>query len=169
VLFRFLEITAYALDGLACAAESLVGRAFGARRPAALRRAAMMAGGWGLVGVAALSAAFLAFGAAVVDLMTTAEDVRAEARRFLPWIALAPLAGLPAFMLDGVFIGATRTREMRDAMLLSVGVYLAAWAVLAPLFGAQGLWAALIVFFAARGVTLALRYPALERAAAPGV
>jgi len=165
VLFRFFEITAYALDGFAFAAESLVGRAFGARRPAALRRAARLASLWGLVATGLLSAAFLLFGEAIVALMTTAEDVRAAAGEFLPWIALAPVLGLPAFMLDGIFIGATRTRDMRNGMLISVVIYLAAWAALTPVFGAHGLWAALLVFFGARGVTLGLRYPALERAA----
>ena len=166
VLFQFVNIIAYALDGFAFAAEALVGQAFGARRPGALRRAARLASLQGLVCVAALAAGFAAAGGALIDLMTTAEPVRERAREFLPWVALAPLAGLPAFMLDGIFIGATRTRDMRNGMAISLPIYLAAWAALDPLLGAHALWAGLLVFFAVRAVTLGLRYPALERAAA---
>ncbi len=165
VLMQFLEISAFALDGFAFAAEALVGGAFGARRAGELRRAAVMSSAWGLGCVAALAAAFWLAGGAVIDLMTTSEEVRAAAREFLPWCALAPVVGLPAFMLDGIFIGATRSRDMRNAMAWSLAVYLAAWWVLTAMMGTHGLWAALMVFFVARGVTLFLRYPSLERAA----
>ncbi len=165
VLLQFLMITAYALDGFAFAAEALVGRAFGAGNAAAIQRAARLAAQWGLACVLTLAAAFAVGGGTIIDLMSSAPEVRAEARAFLPWISLAPLVGLPAWMLDGIFIGATRTRDMRAAMLQSAPIYLAAWAALTPIWGAHGLWASLLVFFAARGATLALRYPALLRAA----
>lgn len=168
VLMQFLEISAFALDGFAFAAEALVGGAFGARRAGELRRASLMTSAWGLGCVAALSASFWLAGGAVIDLMTTSPEVREAAREFLPWCALAPVVGLPAFMLDGIFIGATRSRDMRNAMAWSLAVYLAAWWVLTALMGTHGLWAALMVFFVARGVTLFLRYPSLERAAAAG-
>jgi MATE family multidrug resistance protein len=113
-----------------------------------------------------LAAAFLLAGPAIVDLMATAPDVRSEARLYLPWIAAAPLIGIAAWMLDGIFIGATETRAMRNAALASVTVYGVAVAVLLPAFGNHGLWAALMVLNATRGVTLALRYPALEARAA---
>ncbi len=165
ILMQFLQVSAYALDGFAFAAEALVGAAFGARRAAALRLAARLTSLWGFGAIFVLSGTFLAAGPWVIDLMTTAPGVREQAREFLWWCALAPVVGLPAFMLDGIFIGATRTRDMRVAMIQSVAVYLAVWAALTPVLGAHGLWAALMVFFAARGVTLGLRYPALERAA----
>lgn len=165
VLFRFFEITAYALDGFAFAAEALVGAAFGAKRPGAIAQASRLTSLWGLACVGALSAAFLIFGGMLTDVMTTAEDVRARARDFLPWVALAPLLGLPCFMLDGIFIGATRTAAMRKAMIESVAIYAAAIIGLGWAFGAHGLWAALMVFFIARGLTLGRRYPALLHAA----
>jgi MATE family multidrug resistance protein len=165
VLFRFFEITAYALDGFAFAAEALVGVAFGAKRPGAIAQAARLTSLWGLAFVGVLSAVFLVFGGMLTDVMTTSEEVRARARDFLPWIALAPLLGLPCFMLDGIFIGATRTGAMRTAMIESVVIYAAAMVALGWAFGAHGLWAALMVFFVARGLTLGRRYPALLRAA----
>jgi multidrug resistance protein, MATE family len=167
VLLQFLMITAYALDGFAFAAEALVGRAFGARDRAALRRSAIVASRWGLGCVIATGAAFGLGGGAIIDVMTTAPEVRETAREYLGWIAIAPLIGLPAWMFDGIFIGATRTKDMRNAMIQSFPVYLVAWAILTPLMGAHGLWAAFLMFFAIRGVTLALRYPALEAAAEP--
>jgi MATE family multidrug resistance protein len=166
VALQFLEITAYALDGFAFAAESLVGQAVGARSAPAVRRAAIVTSQWGIAGALVLSAAFWLGGPALIDLMTTAPEVRAEARLYLGWAATAPLIGIAAWMLDGIFIGATRTRDMRNLMLLSACVYAAALAVLVPAAGNHGLWAALMVLNATRGLTMALRYPALERTAA---
>jgi MATE family multidrug resistance protein len=166
VLLQFLSITAYALDGFAFSAEALVGRTLGERNRSGLRRAALVASEWGVGAALVLAAAFLLAGPAIVDLMATAPDVRSEARLYLPWIAAAPLIGIAAWMLDGIFIGATETRAMRNAALASVTVYGVAVAVLLPAFGNHGLWAALMVLNATRGVTLALRYPALEARAA---
>ncbi|WP_101068979.1 MATE family efflux transporter [Roseovarius salinarum] len=166
VLMQFLEITAFALDGFAFAAEALVGQAMGARDPMRLRRAAWMTSLWGLVATFGLAAAFALAGGAVIDLMAKAPEVQAEGRVFLPYMVFAPVLGLAAFMLDGIFIGATRSRDMRNMMAVSLAVYVLAVVALVPALGNHGLWAALLVSFVARGVTLGLRYPALERAAA---
>ena len=165
VLLQFLHITAYALDGFAFAAEALVGQAMGARNRAGLRRSAVLASLWGAGSVVVLALAFALAGGMIVDLMTTAPDVRAVARAYLPWMVAAPVLGLAPWMLDGIFIGATRTRDMRDMMVVSFAVYGAAVLVLLPLMGNHGLWAALLISFIARGVTLGLRYPALEAGA----
>jgi MATE family multidrug resistance protein len=165
ILMQFMHITAHALDGFAFSAEALVGRAVGARARSTLRRAAILTSQWGFVCVAALSMAFLFGGGEIIRWMTTAEDVRNVAYDYLFWMALAPLVGLPAWMLDGIFIGATRTRDMRNAMLISVPIYLAAMFVLSALWGNHGLWLAMLLFFGLRGLTLAVRYPGLEAAA----
>jgi multidrug resistance protein, MATE family len=167
ILLQFLYITAYALDGFAFAAEALVGQAMGARRPAMLRRGAILSSQWAYAGSALLSLAFLLGGGALVGLMTTAPEVRDEAMRYMPWMVAGPLLGIGSFMLDGIFIGATRTRALRNAMAISFAFYLAALALLLPAFGNHGLWAAMMVMFLARTATLAVRYPALEAAAAP--
>ena len=165
ILLQFLNLTAYALDGFAFAAEALVGAAFGAGNRDALRRAARLTSLWGIGAVCLMSAVFLFAGNAVIAEMTTALNVQAVAREYLPWMVLAPVVGLPCFMLDGIFIGATRTRDMRNMMLLSTAGYFAAMWALVPIFGNHGLWAALMLFFVLRGVTLGWRYPALESAA----
>jgi MATE family multidrug resistance protein len=129
-----------------------------------LRRGAVLAGLWALGVCLGIAAAYAVLGGAVIDLMTTAPKIRAEARVFLPCAVAAPLLGLAPFMLDGVFIGATRTTDLRNMMALSLALYALAVAVLVPAFGNHGLWVALLFSFVARGVTLWLRYPALERA-----
>ncbi len=162
VLLQFLFITAYALDGFAISAETLVGQALGAGNHRALRRSAFLTSFWGLVTVIVLSLAFWTFGGNIIDLMTTAPDVRAEARVYLVYMIVAPVLGVASWMLDGIFIGATRTRDMRNMMALSFIVYAVSIAVLVPMFGNHGLWLSLLISFVARGVTLALKYPGLE-------
>jgi MATE family multidrug resistance protein len=166
ILLQFLHITAYALDGFAFAAETLVGQALGAKARARLRRAAILTSLWGLGSSLALAVVFALAGGRIIDLMTTAPEVREAARIFLPYMVVAPLAGLAPWMLDGVFIGATRTADMRNMMVVSAVIYAAALALLMPAFGNHGLWASLLISFVARGATLGLRYPALEAKAA---
>ncbi|MGS4946229.1 MATE family efflux transporter [Meridianimarinicoccus sp. RP-17] len=165
VLLQFMYVTAYALDGFAFSAEALVGQAMGARARSDLRRAALLTGIWGIGSGAALALAFAVGGGALIDLLTTSEPVRDAARAYLSWMVAVPVIGAVAWMLDGVFIGATRTADMRNMMILSTLVYAVAAALLVPAFGNHGLWAAFIVSFVARGATLAARYPALERQA----
>ncbi len=168
VLMQFLYITAFALDGFAFAAESLVGQAMGARDPGALRRTVWLSGLWAGAVVLLLAAVFALSGPFLIDLMTRAPDVRVAARVYLIWLVLGPVIGVASWMLDGVFIGATRTRDMRDAMLVSTLIYGASVVILLPLFGNHGLWAAMMILFAARALTLMQRYPALLRAAGVG-
>lgn len=168
VLLQFLSITAFALDGIAFAAETLVGQAIGARAPADLRRAGQLAFQWGFAGAAILSAAFLAGSGAIIDLMTTSPEVRAEARLFVPWLVAAPLIGVASWIWDGIFIGAMLTRAMLRAMALSVAAYALALVVLIPGFGNHGLWAAMMVLLIARALTLWRASPAIVRAAGGG-
>lgn len=164
VLLQFLQVTAFALDGFAFSAEALVGQAIGARARDRLRRAALVSSLWGLWLNIGLAAGFWLLGPSVIDLMAKDPEVQTAARAFLPWMVAVPILGVGAWMLDGIFIGATRTADMRNMMLVSVIIYALAAAALVPSFGNHGLWAALLICFVARGVTLGLRYPALERA-----
>lgn len=162
VLLQFLEITAFALDGFAFAAEALVGQALGARMAASLRKAAILSSIWGFVAVCLMAAGFWLAGPYLIDLMAKSGEVQAAAREYLPWVALSPIVGVTAWMLDGIFIGATRTRAMRVAAIEAVAVYLVVIWPLTWAFGNHGLWLALWVSFVARGITLLVRYPALE-------
>ncbi len=158
ILLQFLEVTAYLLDGFAFAAETLVGQAVGARAAPALGRAVRLTSAWAVGGAVAMAAAFALSGPAVIDFMTTAPEVRDTARAFLPWVVVAPVIGIASWMFDGIFIGATRTREMLRAMAVSAAVYVVAlWGLWD--WGNHGLWASLMILNATRGVTMALYYP----------
>lgn len=165
ILLQLLFVTSYGMDGFAFAAEALVGQALGARNRGGLRRSVLITSFWGGVVVVLFSLSFALAGGLMIDTLTTAPDVRLVARDYLPWVIAAPLLGMASWMFDGIFIGATRTADMRNMMIVSVLIYGVCILTLVPIWGNHGLWASLILFFVARGVTLGLRYPALERAA----
>jgi multidrug resistance protein, MATE family len=165
ILMQFVGVCAFFLDGLAFAAEALVGRAVGAAQRRGLAVAARMTTLWA-AGVAVLLAlVFTLFGPFFIDGLTVDTTARAAARTYLPWAAAAPLLGVWAFQLDGIFIGATRTVDMRNAMLVSLAIFLGAWWLLLP-FGNAGLWGALYVHYVARTGSLLYYYPALVRSVA---
>ncbi|NIF17905.1 MATE family efflux transporter [Pantoea sp. Cy-639] len=153
LLLNGLLLTAYALDGLAHAVEALCGHAIGARDREVLRRSLVVACGWSLIVSLGFAVVFLLGGHLFIDLQTDIASVRAAAYPYLPYLALLPLIAVWSYLLDGLFIGATRAREMRNAMLLSVAIALPlAFAMRG--FGNHGLWLAFLGFMALRGVTL---------------
>ena len=166
VLLQFVYLASYAMDGFVFAAESLVGQAMGARAVAQLRRGASVTAVWAFGSAFVLAAGFWIVGPFVIDVMAKDPAVQEAARLYLPHMVAAPLLGALAWMLDGVFIGATRTQDMRNMMILSFLGYCGLVLLLLPSFGNHGLWMAMNGFFILRGVSLAFRYPALERVAA---
>jgi MATE family multidrug resistance protein len=166
VLLQFVYLASYAMDGFVFAAESLVGQAMGARAVAQLRRGASVTAVWAFGSALVLATGFWIVGPFVIDVMAKDPTVQEAARLYLPHMVAAPLFGALAWMLDGVFIGATRTQDMRNMMILSFLGYCGLVLLLLPSFGNHGLWMAMNGFFILRGVSLAFRYPALERVAA---
>ncbi len=162
VLHNFTLVGAFFLDGMANAAEQLCGRAYGARDRRAFERAMKLVVGWGFAFGIAATILFALAGKPAIDAMTASADVRQMAYALLWLAALAPVCGVMAFSFDGVYVGATWARDMRNLMLLSFAIYLAVWFVTQPL-GNAGLWIALLSFFLARGILQAARYPALVR------
>ena len=158
ILMHFFLLASHCLDGFAFAAEAMVGRAVGSRDPRALRDAARA--GFVNAGLLALlvGAAFWLAVPWIVGLLTAIEPVRDAALDYRIVVALIPLIAVWAFLFDGIFIGATRTAELRNAMVASLAVYGLAAAILVPWLGNPGLWAAMLIFLAARGVFLALVY-----------
>jgi MATE family multidrug resistance protein len=154
VLMNFFLIAGYFLDGFATAAEQLAGRAVGARAAVQFRQAVRLTLFWGFGLAATATLVLLLGGTDLVALITTSKDVRAVADIYLPWAVFTALSGVLAFQMDGVFIGATWSRDMRNMMLLSFLVFCAALLTLAPAFGNHGLWAALHVFLLVRGFSL---------------
>src|SRR5262249_45353057 len=156
VLHNFILIGSFFLDGLATAAEQLCGRAVGARDRAAFVQATARVLTWGFLFGVATTGLFLLVGTSLIDGITINIDVRQAARQFMLLAALAPAMGVAAYVFDGIYIGATWARDMRNLMLLALAIYLATWWSLRS-YGNGGLWSALLVFLAVRGLLQAAR------------
>jgi MATE family multidrug resistance protein len=163
VLHNLMLVGAFFLDGFASAAQQLCGRAVGARDEASFGRAVTLTMWWGFGFGVATTLLTLALGPWLIDIMTASADVRVVARGYLVYAALASVIGVFAFAYDGIYVGATWTRDMRNLMIVSLMLYLVAWWALRPL-GNTGLWLAILIYFGARGALQAARYPALARA-----
>jgi MATE family multidrug resistance protein len=163
VLINLLFIASYGLDAFANAAETLVGGAIGARRRAALSAAVRVTTLWAGGIALAATGAFALLGPALIDLLTGLDAVRSEARRYLPWAIVSPIVAVWCFQFDGIYIGATRTAEMRNGMALALLLLLGLGYALMPALGNHGLWLALLAFFAFRGLALWLWYPRIVR------
>ena len=164
ILLHLWTMMAYGLDGFSHAAEILAGSARGARSRAAFLGAVRSATIWGFGCAVVVALAYVALGPRIIGLFTVLPEVRATAEAFLPWIVLSPLVSVWSFLLDGIFIGTTRTAAMRNAMAVSVLAYLSACWLLVPTLGNHGLWLAFTLFMAVRAVTLAVAFPRLLRA-----
>jgi MATE family multidrug resistance protein len=165
LLYGMMAIAIYLLDGFAFAAEALVGRSVGARDRAGFERAIAISTLWAVLFATALGLLIWLMGPAIIRASARSTEVQAVALVYLAWVALAPLAGVWCFQLDGIFVGATRTRDMRNMMIVSIAIFFVAFAVLGRAFGNHGLWASYMVLFLARAATLATRVPGLLRAA----
>ncbi|PJI48643.1 MAG: MATE family efflux transporter [Pseudomonas sp.] len=155
LLLNGLMVTAYALDGLAHAVEALCGHAIGGRDRTALRRSLVVACGWSLIASLLFVVLFSFGGHLFIALQSDIPEVRATADQYLPYLACLPLIGMWSYLLDGLFIGATRAREMRNAMLLACAASLPLGLLLQPL-GNHGLWLTFLCFMLLRGLILGL-------------
>ncbi|MBL0371851.1 MATE family efflux transporter [Rhizobium sp. KVB221] len=162
VLMNFFMIAGFWLDGLANAAETIIGRSIGAHWRPAFDRGLKLTGYWSLVLAIFTTLGLLAIGRPAIDFLTTVESVRVVAYDHLGWAAITAVSGCLAFLMDGVFIGATWSHAMRNRMILAFAGYCVALAVLVPLAGNTGLWISLNVFLILRGILLAVRVPALR-------
>ncbi len=167
LLLNFQTFMAYGLDGFAHAAEALVGAAIGARDRHAVTTAIKVTALWSALGALGFSLVYWGAGSWIVERLTDQAAVRVAAETYLPWAALMPVISVWGFLLDGVFIGATRTRALMMSMVVSFAVFVAASYALLAWHGNHGLWAAMSIFMAARGITLARYLPAMLRAVSP--
>jgi MATE family, multidrug efflux pump len=165
ILMNFFMIAGYYLDGFATAAEQIVGRAIGANHQPAFWRAVRLTVLWGFVLAGITTVIVIVAGPAMIDIMTTASDVRDVAKTYLVWAAMTAVMGVLAFQMDGVFIGATWSRDMRNMMLASLALFFVLVFAIVPVFGNHGLWFALNVFLGARGLTLLGILPGKARSA----
>ncbi|ENC6435697.1 MATE family efflux transporter DinF [Aeromonas veronii] len=163
VLLNFLMLISYGLDGFAYAVEAMVGRAIGQQDRQKLREAIVLNLGWAALIASGFTLVFALFGAHLIGYITDIPAVVAEAHRQLPWLIAMPLLAVWCFLLDGVFIGATRAREMRNSMLLAAfGGFFPIW-WLCQLWGVAALWAAMAALMVGRGLSLGVTCWRLER------
>jgi MATE family multidrug resistance protein len=163
ILLNFQSLMAYALDSFAHAVGALAGGFLGAKNRNNFRQAVKVSTIWAAFFAIILSLLYGLFGGLLVDFMTDIEDVRTLTRVYLPWMILTPLISVWSFQLDGIFIGATRTADMRNAMMISLLVFILALSLLVPAYANHGLWAALTVLMITRAIALGFYYPALEK------
>ncbi|MBT8099377.1 MAG: MATE family efflux transporter [Gammaproteobacteria bacterium] len=158
VLMNLQNLTAFGLDGIAHAAEALVGKAIGEKRRESLIVAVRLSLKWSLIFALGFVVCYYFGGPLLVALLTDLPDVREAALRYLPWLIISPLISVWSFLYDGVYVGATRAREMRNIMVIStVLVFLPAWYLLQG-FGNDGLWGAFLLFLASRGIGMHIGY-----------
>ena len=152
ILMNLQNLLSFALDGFAHAAEALVGKAVGARSSEALQQSVRVTLRWSLYVAFGFCVLFLAGGPLFIRLLTDLPEVRETTVHYLPWMIASPLVSVWSFLYDGVFVGATRAREMRNIMLVSTFVVFIPAFYTLQFLGNHGLWLAFLVFMASRGI-----------------
>ena len=162
VLIQFVTFSAFFLDGIALAAETLVGQAIGARRRRLVERIIVLSTHLSIATAIMMAIVIYLTGNLVISVLTNVVQVREFAAIYFLWVVAAPLISVWCYLLDGVFIGATRTAEMRNAMVASLAIYLVIWWLTKP-FENHGLWLSLMAYYVARSLTLFVYLPRLIR------
>ena len=158
VLMNFQNLTALGLDGIAHAAEAMVGKAVGQKNDRALRHTVSLTLRWSVIFALGFTLAYVLAGPLIVRILTDLPEVRATAMVYLPWLVASPLISVWCFLYDGVYIGMTRARQMRNIMVFSsFAVFIPVWYV-TQAFGNHGLWFALMAFLASRGIGMHIGY-----------
>ena len=152
LLMQFFMLFSYFMDGFAYAGEALTGRFVGAGNAKALKQMVKRIFFWGwMVSIAAV-AIYAFFPNQLLHLLTNDLQIIESTKDFMFWTVLIPLTGFAAFLWDGIFIGATASRQMRNAMILSSLLFFASYFIMVPLWGNNGLWLSFILYLLGRGV-----------------
>ena len=159
LLMQFVTFAAFFLDGFALAAESLVGQAVGAGDQKSSKQIVRTTFEMGMATALCLSILVAASYSIILVLLTSNEEVITTAHSFAGWIIIAPVVSVAAYLLDGIFIGAALTREMRQAMIVSLFIFLSACWGLVDLYANHGLWASLMIYYLSRAASLAFYLP----------
>lgn len=157
LLFQFFYFFSYFVDGFAYAAEALTGRYIGSGNRAMLVSIVKRLFVWG-VGIAVVfTLVYLAGGQFILRLLTNNAETLTSAKPYLFWVVLVPVITFAAFIWDGIYVGATASKAMRNSMVvITTIIFLPAYYLLNPLMGNHGLWLAMMLFMGARGVFLGI-------------
>ena len=159
---QFITMVALVLDAFAHTAEAATGAAYGAKDKARFDKAVRLTTEFSIVFALLISGAIYFLGPYLINFLTSDPDVINSALTYLPYCALAPIMGFAAWQMDGVFIGTTKTREMRNAGIAAVIIYLAIHHIITPFLGGHGIWIAFLCYYVARALTLAVYYPKIR-------
>ena len=158
ILLQYINLMSYAIDGFAFAAESMVGKYKGAQDISNLKRTTRQIFLWAFVFAGVIMLIFVVFGERLLHLFTNQMPLIEEAKPYLIWIIVAPIVNVAAYIWDGIFLGATASKALRNSVIVSTLLFLSSMYLLIPL-GNHGLWGALMVLLVARGVSLTVLAP----------
>ncbi|MDH5358028.1 MAG: MATE family efflux transporter [Gammaproteobacteria bacterium] len=163
VLLNFMTLMAFVLDGFANATEVITGKAIGKHNKKQLRQGLLLTGYWSFIIACLCSLSYLLFGSYLITLLTDISEVTETANHYLIWLIIAPIIAVWSYLFDGLFVGATRSVEMRNTMLFATFFcFFPSWFLLQPL-GNHGLWLALLIFLASRALGQAFYLPRILR------
>ena len=158
ILMNFLLLISFGLDGIANAAEVMVGNAKGSKQWHKFKQAIAVSIIWTIVFALLYCVLFFFFGQILIGVVSSISSVNALATLYLPWIIALPLVACSCYLLDGIYIGLMQTTIMRNSMIISTfAIFFPAWLLLQSL-GNHALWAAFTLFMLARGITLAWHF-----------
>ncbi|MBI36654.1 MAG: MATE family efflux transporter [Alphaproteobacteria bacterium] len=163
ILMNFQSFLAHGLDGFASATSALVGESLGAGDKKELRRNVIAATIMAVIVAGIYTIVYLIIGNSLVALFTNIDELRDYSSNYLVWIFLSPLISVWAYQLDGIFIGATLSKEMRNAMILSATIYCLCMGILPYEYGNHGIWLSIMLFMVVRALTLIYYYPRVEK------
>jgi len=163
ILMQFITMIALVLDAFAHTAEAVTGAAYGAKDKARFDKAVRLTTEFSFIFAILICAVIFLIGPHFISVLTKDSEVIASARTYLPYCALAPVIGFAAWQMDGIFIGTTKTREMRNAGILAVLIYLGIHYLITPSLGGHGIWIAFLCYYVARALTLAVYYTGIRK------
>ena len=158
ILLQYINLLSYAIDGFAFAAESLVGRYKGAQDLHTLKQTTRLIFLWAFLFAGVILLILACFGERLLYVFTDQMSLVEQAEVYLIWVIIAPVINVAAYIWDGIFLGATASRALRNSVIVSTLLYLSAVYLLTP-FGNHGLWGALTLLLVARGVSLTVLAP----------
>jgi MATE family multidrug resistance protein len=159
LLLQFLFLFSFLIDGFAYAAEALTGKYYGALQYDNLKTVVNKIFIWGAIIGIVFSLLYMWFGNTVLNLLTSQQNVISIAENYILWVILIPVISVTSFIWDGIFIGLTKTKQMRNSMLISVFIiFFPIWYFLHNIYGNHALWLAFILFFLSRGISLSIMY-----------
>ena len=163
ILLNFVYISAFFVDGFAFTTESLVGQSKGAKNQTLFKRYVINSTIWCVISGMVCMIFFGVFGEKLIQILTDISTVRYLSSKYLIWVIVLPVISTFSYQLDGIFTGATKTRDMRNGAIISIFIFIIATVVLIPVLGNHGLWLSYILFIFVRAITLALKFSGLQR------